>query len=357
MNYNKKRVGGQPKDDQRKTRKRRRGDYDYASTNLGRAVAGQKPVDRILELLAHLNCKVSQSGDGWIAQCPAHADSNPSLSVAEASDGRVLLNCFVGCTPEDILEELDLTFQDLFPVPERTPATRQQPPIGKPASNRSQSPSRETSQKAAAPLNKKWAALTLKYQEEISPKKREHLAEQLGVRRKDLEALRIGWKSGRTPDTGLYTFPEHDGSGHVIGIATRAEDGSKGFLKDGHRGLYLPKGWDKRPGAILIAEGATDTAALATMKLAGIGRPSATGGVEFLADLLSPISEKRPIVVLAEFDPKPDGSWPGRDGAEKVANKLAQKLDREINWGLMPNKSMDVREWLAQRQQEGDYDD
>ena len=76
-----------------------------------------------------------------------------------------------------------------------------------------------------------------------------------------------------------------------------------------------------------------------------------------MGDLLADIPAKRPIVVLAEFDPKPDGTWPGRDGAEKVANRLAQKLDREIRWGLMPNKSKDVREWLLQRQQESGYDD
>ena len=34
---------------------------------------------------------VQESGSGWSARCPAHDDYNPSLSVAEGDDGRVLL--------------------------------------------------------------------------------------------------------------------------------------------------------------------------------------------------------------------------------------------------------------------------
>ena len=35
---------------------------------------------------------------GWLARCPAHADRGPSLSLANAPDGRLLLHCFAGCT-------------------------------------------------------------------------------------------------------------------------------------------------------------------------------------------------------------------------------------------------------------------
>ena len=72
-------------------RKRRRGDYDYAAANLGRATAGKKPVERILGLLADKKCKVDPCGDGWIAQCPAHVDLTPSLSISEGTDGEALI--------------------------------------------------------------------------------------------------------------------------------------------------------------------------------------------------------------------------------------------------------------------------
>jgi hypothetical protein len=49
--------------------------------------------------------------------CPAHADGVPSLSVAQATDGKVLLHCFAGCEVEDVVRALGLVLSDLFPDP------------------------------------------------------------------------------------------------------------------------------------------------------------------------------------------------------------------------------------------------
>jgi hypothetical protein len=51
----------------------------------------------------------------WLARCPAHDDSSPSLSVLEKDDGRVLLHCFSGCSVEEILLATGLEFDALFP--------------------------------------------------------------------------------------------------------------------------------------------------------------------------------------------------------------------------------------------------
>ena len=40
---------------------------------------------------------VRKSGTGYKARCPAHDDKNPSLSVTEGDDGKVLVTCFAGC--------------------------------------------------------------------------------------------------------------------------------------------------------------------------------------------------------------------------------------------------------------------
>ncbi len=53
--------------------------------------------------------------DKYTACCPAHQDRQPSLSVREADDGRLLLKCFTGCTIEAIVGALGLTVTDLFP--------------------------------------------------------------------------------------------------------------------------------------------------------------------------------------------------------------------------------------------------
>jgi hypothetical protein len=58
------------------------------------------------------------SGGGWIAHCPgplhAHGDKSPSLSISEGRDGRVLMNCFAGCSTDSILAVAGLSFSDLF---------------------------------------------------------------------------------------------------------------------------------------------------------------------------------------------------------------------------------------------------
>jgi hypothetical protein len=69
------------------------------------------------------------AGEKAMCYCPAHDDrNNPSLSV-KADNGRLLLHCFAGCQPEDIVSEIDLEMKDLFveggggsSIPRRTPA-------------------------------------------------------------------------------------------------------------------------------------------------------------------------------------------------------------------------------------------
>ncbi len=68
-------------------------------------------------LLDRLN-RPKQTGPGrWIARCPAHQDSSPSLSIRELDDGRILLHDFGGCGTDEVLAALGLTMSDLFPKP------------------------------------------------------------------------------------------------------------------------------------------------------------------------------------------------------------------------------------------------
>jgi putative DNA primase/helicase len=69
------------------------------------------PVEHLVDLL-----HAKQNGNGWKAKCPAHDDRQPSLSIHEGADGRVLLKCFAGCTTANILAAIGLTMRDLFPA-------------------------------------------------------------------------------------------------------------------------------------------------------------------------------------------------------------------------------------------------
>ena len=48
-----------------------------------------------------------RSGDGFMACCPAHEDNNPSLSIKDGAEGRVLVHCFAGCAQERVIDRLD----------------------------------------------------------------------------------------------------------------------------------------------------------------------------------------------------------------------------------------------------------
>jgi len=139
----------------------------------------------------------------------------------------------------------------------------------------------------------------------------------------------------------------------VIGIGTRHLDGRKLFIPGGRRGLIYAPDWQQSDGPVLLVEGLSDTAAAMSMGLSAIGRPSATGGVDLLADLLKDTPDQRSIIVLGENDPKADGSWPGREGAVSVATKLAEKLRRPIGWALPPDEAKDLRAWLQTHDHDG----
>jgi hypothetical protein len=187
-----------------------------------------------------------------------------------------------------------------------------------------------------------------RYAKALTPELRAELAADLGLPEAALAALPLlGYRVG--DGGGCWTFPEVDGAGRLVGISRRYRDGAKKALHGGRRGLTVPLGWDQGDGPVLLPEGPSDTLALAALGLAAVGRPSNTGGVEYLAELLRDVPHDREVVVLAEYDPKADGSWPGRDGARSTAAKLQDLLGRPIKWAMPPDKAKDARAWVQAR--------
>jgi hypothetical protein len=193
-----------------------------------------------------------------------------------------------------------------------------------------------------------WSARAARYARNLSGKRRSELARVLGLPVAVLDALRpIGCLS---QGPLCWTFPERDAAGRIIGITCRSATGQKRVMKGSHRGLTISDGWAKRQGPVYLVEGASDVLAMTALSLAAIGRPSNRGGVEHLAGLLRDVPAERAIIVVGEFDPKPTGDWPGRDGAEQTAGELMERLDRPVQWALPPDKAKDVRAWmLAQK--------
>lgn len=69
----------------------------------------------VVTLLSRLE-EVRRTGvDRWMARCPCHDDKNPSLSVRETPDGRILINDWGGCGTDAVLRTLGLNLTALFP--------------------------------------------------------------------------------------------------------------------------------------------------------------------------------------------------------------------------------------------------
>lgn len=71
-----------------------------------------RPVETVLGRLEGVKRAADRA---WMAKCPGHDDRQASLSVKEADDGRVLLNCHAGCDTSSVVENIELSMSDLFP--------------------------------------------------------------------------------------------------------------------------------------------------------------------------------------------------------------------------------------------------
>ena len=47
-----------------------------------------------------------RDGGGWLACCPAHDDRDPSLSISDGDNGKVLVHCHAGCSQADVIAAL-----------------------------------------------------------------------------------------------------------------------------------------------------------------------------------------------------------------------------------------------------------
>lgn len=65
-------------------------------------------------ILSRLDGVRRTGADRWLACCPAHDDKRPSLSIREIDGERVLVHCWAGCSVEDVIGAVGLTFEALY---------------------------------------------------------------------------------------------------------------------------------------------------------------------------------------------------------------------------------------------------
>lgn len=85
-----------------------------------------RAINRLVDTLRAQGKSVKDAGtDRYMAQCPAHDDTEPSLSIALRRNGDgALIKCHAGCEPSDIVAALGWTVRDLFDEPRKRDAYR-----------------------------------------------------------------------------------------------------------------------------------------------------------------------------------------------------------------------------------------
>ncbi len=234
------------------------------------------------QILARLE-RVSKTSSGWTSRCPAHEDARPSLSIATAEDGRVLLRCFAGCELSAILGALRIEVRDLFPEP--------------------------------AP-----AAVAVRPGEPVPALQAAAVASWL----RDSRAL---------PDSeiaGLFAANTRTGTAVVF----RYRDASGAFLYDKFRPLGDKKVFWRTPrgrssalyglaelakndrSRVIVVEGELDLHALRAVGIGAVVSVPDGAGSRLTADLLAPLGDYRDVLIATDAD----------DPGEELARRLRQEL-------------------------------
>ena len=288
------------------------------SSHAGAIHGGQTPVELILSLLQN----VTKTGDGWKACCPAHEDSNPSLSIKEGADGRVLVHCHAAaCTIDQICEKVGLKTADLFPKsPPVSTSTEPRRSQRKEGNRRPGEPKPDgevfgSSGKAVAELERqkrRKADRSWTYLDADGEPVGIILRWDLPGGKKDIRPVSRhpdGWRIGGMPDPRpLYRLPELAGASQV-------------YVTEGEK----------------AADAARSLGLTATTSAHGSQSPGKTDW--------TPLTGK-PVVIL------PDNDEPGRKYTATVAGIL-MNLDppavvKVVNLPDLPDKG-DIFDWVERR--------
>lgn len=137
-----------------------------------------------------------------------------------------------------------------------------------------------------------------------------YLAFYLGVTEASLDALGCVWNGHQ------FAFPMKTGDGKIVGIRIRSINGDQWAIKGSRAGLFIPD-LNEYPDltTTFVCEGASDVAAVLTMGMPAIGRPSCLGNEGDVATFCQ-IQGVQKVVIVADADK------PGLRGAEKLQSAL-----------------------------------
>ena len=166
----------------------------------------------------------------------------------------------------------------------------------------------------------------------LQPQDLQRLAGSLGLSVRSLQRLAVGWCATHR----AFSFPMVDASGRVLGVRLRTASGRKFSVTGGKEGLFVPTDLDV-DGRLLVTEGPTDCAALLDLGFSAVGRPSCSGGVRLLVEL---VKQWRPaeVVIVSDADAV------GQRGAGNLAAVL-MAYSSAVRVITPPSGIKDARQW------------
>jgi len=177
-----------------------------------------------------------------------------------------------------------------------------------------------------------WVALLRRFGRDTQPAEVARLAVRLGVTAGSLVRLGVAWAAPHR----AWAFPMSNAKHETIGVRLRAEDGRKWAVAGSRNGLFWPDGL-AGTGPLLVCEGPTDTATMLDLGYDAIGRPSCTGAVDMVIEVVRAL-KRRDVVVVADAD------GPGIDGADRLARALTEAGRRPKV--IRPHEGKDARAWV-----------
>lgn len=190
----------------------------------------------------------------------------------------------------------------------------------------------------------------------IKPRQRALFARQLGLPLSFIDTFRLRYHGKLC----TLVYDMFDGASSHVGSGTRSIGGRQ-KLYAGNVGVMLPESIDEPNGVLFCVEGLSDALTLNGLDMRTIGRPSNLGGAEEFAQIVASRIEakeggsKQKIVIIGENDarmrinPQTDAEeflWPGRQGAESVAQHVANQLRRTVFVVFPPDEEKDIRSWF-----------
>jgi DNA-binding transcriptional ArsR family regulator len=303
------------------------------------------------DIIPHLRRARRLPDGSYMACCPAHDDSEPSLHLSESPDGTLLWKCFAGCPQDAVQRELER----LAGV---QPATARPIP---PRRRQQQQPASDAPEMAQALRNF-------------------GIAELADAKRLDAEKL-IAWHVRELPDGGIeILYLTREGELHAVRYRLALEGDARFRWRHGDTpilyGLWRLGEW-AGSDTLYLCEGETDTLTLWHAGLPALGIPGATAwreawwreveafprivaipdadqaGSQLVEKLQATcpleLTERVQVLQLPEGVKDANELWQ-REGAnaERFHNALAECATFSLSHFLTLNTSEKVRNWQAE---------